>query len=131
TGQQQAAPGPVVDRERENAAQRPHQIRALLLVQVDEDLGVGAALEDVSAAGQGGAQVGVVVDLAVVDDLDAAVLVGHRLRPARQALDTRRATPLRTGMVPATPVLVISSSTRLCASRLMYPGSWSRRSSSY
>src|SRR5207253_6399419 len=241
-GQQQPAPGSVVNGERENAPQRLHEIGALLFVQVHEDLGVGGALEDVPPAGQGGAQVGVIIDLAVVDDLDAAVLVGHRLRPAggevdecetpvdqlailvrvaagavraamaqqlvgpsrprgvggqrggvepscqaahyappatragprpaaaacastshrildaiqvplivpvsiansmangrtprgvrraRQPDRTHMSSPMRNGIVPAMPVLVINSNTRLWASRLMNPGSLRRCSSSY
>ncbi len=51
----------------------------MLLVEMDEDLGVRVRRETVAAALQLTAQLAVVVDLAVLDDGDAAVLVGDRL----------------------------------------------------
>ena len=52
---------------------------AALFVEVDDDFGVGVRAEDVAARDQVASQLAVVVDLAVEDELDRAVLVGHRL----------------------------------------------------
>ena len=75
------APAPLVpEREREHPVELAHEVRAVLLVEVDEHLGVGAR------DGTGGPaprvrsrSARVVVDLAVEDDPDRAVLVGLRL----------------------------------------------------
>ena len=61
-----------------------------LLVEVDEHLGVALRRELVPGALEPLAQLAVVVDLAVVDDLDAAVLVADRLVAARE-VDDRQA----------------------------------------
>jgi hypothetical protein len=69
----------VPDREREHAAQAVRQRRAVLLVEVREDLGVAAAAEHVAAIPQPLAQRGVVVDLTVLRRPDATALVRERL----------------------------------------------------
>ena len=68
------------------------QPRALLLVEVGDHLGVALRGEAVARALQALAQLAVVVDLAVEDDRDRAVLVEDRLVAGRevdhaQALD--------------------------------------------
>ena len=68
--------------EGEVAVELRHAIGAALLVEVDDDLGVGAGLEGVSAGDEIGAQLEVVEDLAVEGDPDGAVLVAHRLAAA-------------------------------------------------
>ena len=73
--EQQAAAAPVPDREGEHAAQPREHPLAVVLVQVDQHLGVAAGPELVAPGHQLAAQRLVVVDLAVEDDLDAAVLV--------------------------------------------------------
>ena len=69
----------VPEPDREHAAQAPDARGAQLLVEVQDHLDVGRGAEAVAAAGQLGAQLGAVVDLAVADELDVAGLVGDRL----------------------------------------------------
>src|SRR6185437_8523110 len=77
----------VPDREREHPLEALDAALALLLVEVEDGLGVGAAAVAVAALLELRAQRRVVVDLAVVDEPDALVLVRHRLRAARQVDD--------------------------------------------
>ncbi len=86
-GEQQALLALVPDRHREHAAQPLGEALAVLLVEVDEHLGVGGGAEAVAAALELTAQLAVVVDLAVLDDDDAAVLVGDRLIAAGEVDD--------------------------------------------
>ena len=78
----------VPHRDREHPAQPLGEARAVLLVEVDEHLGVGVrGAEAVAGRLELRAQLGVVVDLAVLDDDDAAVLVGDRLVAALEVDD--------------------------------------------
>ena len=77
--QQQAAAALVPEGEREHAVERVHELRAVLLVEVDEHLGVRAAAEGVPALLEQVAQLAVVVDLAVQRRPHVARLVGERL----------------------------------------------------
>jgi hypothetical protein len=103
--QDQAALLRVPDPDREHAVDALEHRGAPLLVAVDDHLGVGVVgLEDVAAGEQLLAQRQVVVDLAVEDDLDAAVLVRHRLVRRRREVDDReppeREPDLATGCDP-------------------------------
>lgn len=69
----------VPDRQGEHAVELLHAALALLLIQVDNDLGIAPRGEDVAARLQLSAQLPVVVDLTVEDDPAGAVLVGERL----------------------------------------------------
>ncbi len=60
---------------------------AVLLVEMDEDLGVAARLQHVAGGAQLALEVEVVVDLAIEDDADRAVLVPDRLRAALEIDD--------------------------------------------
>ena len=80
--QHQALTACVPDGKGEVAVERLDAIGPPLLVEVDDDLGVGRRLEDVAAGDQLGAQLDVVEDLAVEGDPDGAVLVAHRLLAA-------------------------------------------------
>ena len=77
----------VPDRDREHPAQPLGEAGAVLLVEMDERLGVGVGAERVPGARELVAQLGVVVDLAVLDDDDAAVLVRDRLVAAGEVDD--------------------------------------------
>lgn len=67
----------VPDDEGVHTAQAIEYRLAPLLVAVQEALGVGAAVELVALGLELGAKLLEVVDLAVEDDNDAAVLIGH------------------------------------------------------
>ena len=78
----------VPDRDGEHPAQALGEARAVLLVEVDEHLGVRVRrAEHVARALELGAQLGVVVDLAVLDDDDAPVLARDRLVAALEVDD--------------------------------------------
>ena len=73
----------IVDGEREDAAQPGDQLLAPLLVQMDQHLGIGRPPEAMPAFLELPTQRLMIVDLAVVHDVDAPIFVGHRLPPGR------------------------------------------------
>src|ERR1041384_1895444 len=78
----------VPDAEREHAVDRLDDAGLALLVEVDDDFGVGARPELVAIVEpQRLSQRGVGVDLPVERDPDRAVLVGHRLVPGGAEVD--------------------------------------------
>ena len=79
----------VPHRDREHPAQPLPQLRTPLLVAVREHLGVAARVESMSRALELVHQLAVVVDLAVLDDDDRAVLVRDRLVAAGQVDDRK------------------------------------------
>ena len=82
------APLRVPHRDREHAPQPLGEARPVLLVEVDEHLGVGVRrAEAVAGRLELRPQLGVVVDLAVLDDDDPPVLVGDRLVAALEVDD--------------------------------------------
>jgi hypothetical protein len=89
--QQQRVVPRVPYRQREHPPEQLGYARPDLLVEVRHHLGVAAAAEPVALGQQVGAELGVVVDLAVDDDRDAAVLVGHRLPAGVRQVDDREA----------------------------------------
>ncbi len=80
---EQPAARTIPDDEREHAVQSRGEVLAPLLIAVDQDLGVGmVAAEDMTRGEKLGAQFCLVVDLAVEQDADRAILVPHRLMAA-------------------------------------------------
>ena len=76
---------PVPDREREHAAEAVEAVDPPLLERVDDHLGVGVVgAEAMAGRLELGAELGVVVDLAVEDEPHRAVLVRHRLHRRRR-----------------------------------------------
>src|SRR5438132_9190625 len=73
----QAAARGVPQRNRELAVQLVDEVASLLLVEMDERLGVAAGLEDMPAVFEIGAQFDVVEDLSVEGDPDATVFVAR------------------------------------------------------
>ena len=90
----EAALARVPDRHREHATQPFRELNSVLLVEVNEHLGVRVVrAHAVTLALELGAQLRVVVDLAVLDDPDRLVLVRDRLIAALEVDDrqpTRR-----------------------------------------
>ena len=80
-------PAPVPERDREHPAQPAREVVAVLLVQVDEHLGVAAGAEAMTGRLELSPQLPVVVDLPVLDDVDGAVLVRDRLVAALEVDD--------------------------------------------
>ncbi len=99
-GQDERAAGRVPDRQGEHPAQQAEHPRPLVLVEVDEDLGVALRAERMPLGLQPTAQRGEVVDLAVEDRPDGAVLVRERLMPAGQ-VDDRQPAEAQRGVVVA------------------------------
>src|SRR5581483_6290106 len=81
-------PLPVPDRDREHPAQPLREAVAVLLVEMQDHLGVAVRSEAVTRALQLGPELAVVVYLAVLDDPGGAVLVRDRL-VARLEVDDR------------------------------------------
>jgi hypothetical protein len=80
--------GPVVpDRNREHAVQVGDAVGAFLLVQVDNRFRITSRSKTVTALHELLPQFAEVVDLAVEDDTDVAVLVRHRLIRVRRQID--------------------------------------------
>ena len=84
---EQLAQPAVEEGEGEDPVQPGDEVDPLVLVEVGEDLGVTRGVELVAALEDEGAELRVVVGLAVVDDDDRAVLVAHGLRAALDVLD--------------------------------------------
>ena len=74
-------------RERKHAGEMPREVEAVLLVGVDDCLGVGAAAEHMALGLQPRAQLQMVVDLPVEGDPDGAVLVAERLSAGLAEVD--------------------------------------------
>ena len=81
----------LVQREGEHAVQLVEQCHPLLFEQMEDDLGVARAAEDMALGDQSLAQGGVIVDLAVHGQDQRAVLVHHRLRAGGAEVDDRQA----------------------------------------
>ncbi len=86
-----AARGGIPDREGEHPAQLLEALRALLLVEVDDDFRVGVGAEPVPLRDERRAKLLEIVNLAVEDDPDRAVLVRERLVPLGQVNDAQPA----------------------------------------
>ena len=85
--QQELAPPPVPQREREEPAEALDAARPPRLVTVDHDLRVAAPAEAMPERLEFAAQLLVVEDLAVVDELDRAVLVRDGLGAGGREVD--------------------------------------------
>ena len=86
-GQHQAAVARIPEGEGEHPPQRLDEVGTPLLVEVHEHLGVAASREPVTPPLQVSAQLAVVVDLPVLNHVDAAILVGDGLVAAFEVDD--------------------------------------------
>jgi len=78
-GQDEPAPAGIPQRDGEHAVERAHELEALLLVEMNDDFRVAARVEAMTPGFEAALQLREVVDLAVVDRPDGAVLVVNRL----------------------------------------------------
>jgi len=83
----QALPQAVPDGEREDAVEPFNAFGAAFLVGVQDDLRVGSGPELVPFLFQGFPELDIVVYLAVEDQMERAVLIGHGLAPAADVDD--------------------------------------------
>ena len=106
---EEQAPAPAIPQGEGKHAVEPFDAAlALLLVEVDNALGIGAGGEAVTFGLQLRLQLAAVVNLAVEDDLDGAVLVAERLVPAGDVEDAQTGhaqAGARRGVLPGTPIV--------------------------
>ena len=89
----------VVNHKRVHAAQAVDQVLAPLLVAVHQDLGVGVAVEGVAGCLQLGAKLLEVIDLAVENDRDLAVVARHGLSASFGKVKNRKTTEAKGNVV--------------------------------
>ncbi len=90
-GQHQALAAVIPEGKAKHPAQLVNAVRTVFFVEVDDNLGIGLRVECVAPALQLRAQFPVVVDLPIEHDLNAAILIGHRLMTGLQIDDTQPA----------------------------------------
>ena len=90
-GEEDGALGEVDQRDGELSAQLLEDAFAVFLVEVDDDLGVGVRAEDVALGLQLRLALGIVEQLAVVDDGDGLILVEDRLLAVAEPDDRQAA----------------------------------------
>src|SRR5205823_4518683 len=89
--EEQAPAASIPQREGEHAVERIDEVGAAIFVEVDQTLGVGVGGKDVAARHQLSAQLAIIVNLAVEDELDGSVLVGDGLAAAVEVDDRQAA----------------------------------------
>ena len=105
--EEQRARVSVPQRQREHARELGQRRRAVELEQPQDDFGVGARTKRVPQVLQLGAQLAKVVDLAVVDEREAAIVTLHRLvARRRQILDGEAARAHRDALGDVQPAVV-------------------------
>jgi len=92
-GQQKFALGGNPERRSEHAVKALEQVLAVMLVKVTNHLAVGTGLEQVAFRFKFAAQLPIIVDLAIVEQCDAAIGVEERLVAAVQIVDREPAHP--------------------------------------
>jgi hypothetical protein len=85
----QSLPGSIPDRKGEHSTQIVDAFLGTFLIQVDNDLRVSGGLELVTARKQSLTQLRIIVDFAIKDDPNRAVLVGERLGACAQVDDRK------------------------------------------
>ena len=105
-GEEQRLRRGVPDGEREHAAQPSYAIGALVLVEMEDGLGVALSGELVSPCNQPTPELAIVVDLAVEDDDLRPIFVENRLSPASQIDDAEPAHPEAHGALQVDALVV-------------------------
>src|SRR5437868_3340414 len=82
TGAEQPAAALVPQCKGEHAAKARHTIPAVLLEGMNDGLCIATAKIAMPGPFERGPQIGVIEDLAVVDDSERTILIAHRLMPA-------------------------------------------------
>ena len=90
-GEEELLPPAVPDGEREHPPESVERLRALFLVEVEQGLSVTTGVIAMPGSLQGDPEFLVVVDLAVVHDVERPAVVVHRLMPARHVDDREAA----------------------------------------
>src|SRR5207253_9471520 len=93
----QSAPALVPQGDREHAVEVADEVEPVVLVEVNDDLGVGPGIKAVAPRLQLPAQLGEIVDLAVEDRPDVAILAVDRLLPGVD-VDDREPTHCEAGV---------------------------------
>ena len=88
-GDEQLALAFIPNRKREHAAQVLNASRAVLFVEMQDRLRVRVRAIAMTARFEQRAIVCMIIDLAVIDDVQRLVLVRHRLMPARDINDAQ------------------------------------------
>ena len=91
----QATARGIPDRQREHPPEEVEEAGAFVLVEVDQNLGIARGPESMPPGFEAVAKLGEVVDLAVEDGQDGAVLVGQGLVATGQVDDRQAAKPER------------------------------------
>jgi hypothetical protein len=107
----------VPEREREHTPQLSDELRAVLLVEVDEHFGVALGGEPMAAPLETVPELAVVVDLAVLDDMDRPVFVSDWLIAAFEIDDGKAPRGERHGPVDDAPFAVWATVTEGLAHR--------------
>src|SRR6266508_2649874 len=107
----------VPDGEAEHAAKPLDAARAEVFVEMDDGFGVAVRAEDVTVALEVAAQFAVVVDLAVEDDPDGAILVRDGLVAAIQ-VDDAEAPHADGDAVPDVHALIVGTAMHHCAAHV-------------
>ncbi len=87
TGEEEAVPARIPEREGEHALQPADRVHTLLLVEVGDHLDIRSAAEAMPPSFERGAQRSAVINLAVAHHLHRAILVGERLLAAAHVDD--------------------------------------------
>jgi hypothetical protein len=90
-GEQKAVAARVEQRKGKHSVQAPHALEPVFLVQMEDHLAIAPRAKRVSPGQQLRSEFPEVVDLAVRDQRDAAVLVAHRLIGLGTEIDDRQA----------------------------------------
>ena len=99
----------VENRETPHAVETAEAVGPPLRIRVEHHLGVAGRVEGVSRNLQLDPELAKVVDLAVVDDLQLAVIHRHRLAAVREVDDAEPAEPERRDRILEMPVIVRTS----------------------
>ena len=106
---QEALRGAVVECEGEFAAQCAHQLVAFIFVEMEHDLCIAGPSESVTARYQPSTNIAPAVELSVDGQPQGAVLIAHRLVPARARIHDRESSMPEPGATLTPHALVVGA----------------------